>query len=87
MLNTHLIYFIYSSILVVISNNDVVIFRSGAISLNISFQFFTETDKYGHHEAPINFSTINKSIGYSLVIGFLFMFFIDQISKYLSAKG
>ncbi|VDM21749.1 unnamed protein product [Wuchereria bancrofti] len=45
-----------------------------------------ETDEYRHSEASVNFNAINQSIGYSLVFGFLFMFLIDQISKYLSSK-
>uniref|UniRef100_A0A0R3S2L3 Zinc transporter ZIP9 n=1 Tax=Elaeophora elaphi TaxID=1147741 RepID=A0A0R3S2L3_9BILA len=46
-----------------------------------------ETDEHGHFEAPVNFSEINQSVGYSLVVGFLFMFLIDQISRFLSSKG
>ncbi|CAG9540210.1 unnamed protein product [Cercopithifilaria johnstoni] len=46
-----------------------------------------EINEHGHLEKPFNFNEINQSIGYSLVIGFLFMFLIDQISKSLSSKG
>ncbi|KAL3985603.1 ZIP Zinc transporter family protein [Acanthocheilonema viteae] len=46
-----------------------------------------EIDEHRRLEAPVNFNEINQSIGYSLVIGFLFMFLIDQISKFLSFKG
>ncbi|VIO99506.1 ZIP Zinc transporter family protein [Brugia malayi] len=45
-----------------------------------------ESDEHRHSEASVNFNAINQSIGYSLVFGFLFMFLIDQISKYLSSK-
>ncbi|MCP9256864.1 Zinc transporter ZIP9 [Dirofilaria immitis] len=40
-----------------------------------------------HVKAAIDFNTINQSIAYSLVFGFILMFIIDQISKSLSSKG
>ncbi|VDK84317.1 unnamed protein product [Litomosoides sigmodontis] len=43
--------------------------------------------EHEHVDASINFSAINQSIGCSLLVGFLFMFLIDQISKSLSSKG
>uniref|UniRef100_A0A915Q785 Zinc transporter ZIP9 n=1 Tax=Setaria digitata TaxID=48799 RepID=A0A915Q785_9BILA len=35
----------------------------------------------------IDFNAINHSIGYSLVVGFIFMLIVDQISRSLSSRG
>ncbi|KAM3716118.1 NADPH-dependent diflavin oxidoreductase [Dirofilaria immitis] len=55
---------------------------------HVSQDFTTTVKEIDEHvKAAIDFNTINQSIAYSLVFGFILMFIIDQISKSLSSKG
>ncbi|VDN05649.1 unnamed protein product [Thelazia callipaeda] len=55
-----------------------------------SFLYFAEIqkdDEHGHLKVEVDVMAIKKSVGYSLVTGFIFMFIIDQISRFLQSKG